>query len=318
MSKLKRFIALGPIILLKKAVGFEEVFAVGVRPPNRSEYVLSDYSRDFWYADPIAFKYGDTRYLFTEAYDRKSHIGHIAVSEIADDGRISAPRMIIKEDYHMSFPYVFEWNGEIFMIPETSDNMTINLYKSTGFPYNWELFAQFPTSEPVVDAIVTVVDDSKLHLLASTYNPDAPLYVKYLEYCIENKGGELTCHKEENKAFRDWNLMDRNAGKPVANGDGILIPTQESSETDYGIRVNFRRRAEGYVPEDAVQSAIELKDIRYADNISRNNLIGVHTYSRIDDFEIIDIRYYKYTFGANIRRLSRMLNHFRSGKGNSA
>ena len=53
-------------------------------------------------------------------------------------GNYSNPTRILEKDYHMSYPFLFEHKNELYMIPETSKNKTIDLYKCVDFPEKWE------------------------------------------------------------------------------------------------------------------------------------------------------------------------------------
>lgn len=307
MGKLKRFIKLGPRILLKKIVGYEEIYTVGIRPLNSKEsYKCIPYDKDYWYADPLTFKYKDQWYLFTEAFDRDRAIGRIAVSEIDNKCNISAPEIIISEDYHMSFPYVFEWNDTIYMIPETSENNTINLYKSIDFPYKWELVTGLHTEDGFVDGVIDVISNNRLCIVGSIINQDNPLLVSYRKYYIERNNDMFALIQDKNVPVK-WNLRDRNAGKPVAIDNIEFIPTQESSETDYGIKINFRKRDVFYIPETEDGLTIGTNNVIFMPGITKKNMIGVHTYSRTDDYEILDLRYYRFSADTNIRRIKHLL-----------
>ena len=314
MGKLSRYLRLGPKVLLKKIIGYEEVYTVGIRLRGSSDdYRSIPRSEGYWYADPLTFKYDDEWYLFTEAYDQEKCIGRIAVSLIGRNGSVSTPKVIISEDYHMSFPFVFDWRGGIYMIPETSDNNTINLYRCVHFPFDWKLEAQFHTSKPVVDTIVVEKNDEKLKLLGSVINEENPFYVSYQRYSIEIDGDMFSF--KEGICPINWNLKDRNAGKPFPLGEICVIPTQESSQTDYGKQINFRKLGDDLIPEDTTIVTLHTGNVHFGSSIKEENVIGVHTYSQTDDFELVDLRYYKFSEDTNRRRIERLRNKKTSDQG---
>ena len=45
--------------------------------------------------------------------------------------------MVLDEPFHLSYPYVFKWENEYFMIPESGDGNEIRLYKKIKFPTQW-------------------------------------------------------------------------------------------------------------------------------------------------------------------------------------
>ncbi len=298
---------------LKKIIGFEEIYTVGVRKVNdvNAPFRRIPYSRDFWYADPLLFDFEGKTYLFTEAFDRKQFIGRIAVSDIDSNGSISKPQVIIKEKYHLSFPYVFQWGDDIYMIPESCANLSINLYRCTDYPLKWELAAQFATSNEFVDAVVFVMSDEKICLLGSEVNPDNPLLVRYCKYYINKADAGFVCHKDD-EFQTDWNHGDRNGGKPVGTNDGLIVPTQESSSSDYGVRVNLRRVCENFIPAVAVEKSIGIDDVKFDPPISLSDAIGVHTYSAVNGIEVTDLRYLKFSADTNLRRICHLLKRHKS------
>ena len=307
-NKIKRFLKLRPIVLFKKIVGYEEIYTIGIRRAGSADtaYRCIPYSKNYWYADPLTFEYKGRPYLFTEAFDRKKSIGSIAVSAIDRKGHISKPQVIIKEDYHLSYPYVFCWNEGIYMIPETSANMSVNLYRCVDFPYKWVKEAQMHIDEVFVDADVFVMGDNELCLLGSAVNRDNPLKVRYSKYRIIRNGNGYSCSHEHSDGSC-WNYYDRNAGKPVRLDGVEYMPTQESTETDYGVRINFRELANGVSVASEIASSVTIDNTAFKSDIPKKDMIGVHTYSRIGDFEIVDLRYYKFSFDTNIRRVCSLL-----------
>jgi hypothetical protein len=49
------------------------------------------------------------------------------------------PFAVLERSYHLSYPFIFRWGSDIFMIPETSDNRTVEVYRAVEFPGKWEL-----------------------------------------------------------------------------------------------------------------------------------------------------------------------------------
>ena len=69
------------------------------------------------------------------------------------------PVKILEKDYHLSYPFVFEDNNEIFMIPESKENKTIDLYKCIDFPYKWKHEKTLINNIMAVDATVLFKDN---------------------------------------------------------------------------------------------------------------------------------------------------------------
>ena len=137
-------------------------------------------NKNFWGADPFLVEHKSQIYLFYERFDRKRGIGEIAVSTINDDLTTSNEVCILSRPYHLSFPYVFEYKKQYYMIPETGSNQTIEVYKSTEFPYTWKLHKTILANIKAVDTVVLDAYDSGLTLHTSITDSDACSVVNWL------------------------------------------------------------------------------------------------------------------------------------------
>lgn len=91
----------------------------------------------FW-ADPFLCSHNGKTYCFVEDYVYKTRRGHIAVLEITDTGA-ELLGDCIREDFHMSFPFLFRYKGELYMCPESSEARQVRQYRCKSFPLEWEL-----------------------------------------------------------------------------------------------------------------------------------------------------------------------------------
>lgn len=115
--------------------------------------------RDRFWADPFPLVVGDRRFVFHEEYVYRRARGHINVLELGSDGRPSPSRTVLERPYHLSYPFVFQWRGETFMIPESAENGTVELYRATRLPDEWTLEETLLEGTRGVDA--TLFDDGE-------------------------------------------------------------------------------------------------------------------------------------------------------------
>ena len=64
---------------------------------------------------------------------------HIAVLEVDRERAVGAPMTVLERPYHLSYPFVFAWQGCHYLVPETGANGTVELYRCLSFPDKWEL-----------------------------------------------------------------------------------------------------------------------------------------------------------------------------------
>ena len=114
--------------------------------------------RDRFWADPFPVAYGDRLYLFVEELIFSEDKGRIIVFEIDEQGRAGSPSSALERDYHISYPFVFEWNGVHYMIPETEGRRRVELFRARRFPFDWEFDRVLLDDTPAVDATLAEVD----------------------------------------------------------------------------------------------------------------------------------------------------------------
>ncbi len=95
--------------------------------------------RDRFWADPFPVCENGRRFVFLEEYPYRTGKGHISVLEIDDQGGWTRPRRVLERPYHLSYPFVFRWQGEYFMVPESARNRTVEIYRCRSFPDQWSL-----------------------------------------------------------------------------------------------------------------------------------------------------------------------------------
>ena len=50
-----------------------------------------------------------------------------------------APVRVLERDYHLSYPFLIEQDGQLLMIPETAQNGSVEVYRCIDFPLRWKL-----------------------------------------------------------------------------------------------------------------------------------------------------------------------------------
>lgn len=104
-------------------------------------------------ADPFVLSRGEKDYCFVEDFDDASGKGAISVYEL-HGGHAQRLGEVLNEPFHMSFPYVFEYNGQLYMCPETSEANQIRLYKNVEFPMKWEFSCVLMDNVSAVDTLL--------------------------------------------------------------------------------------------------------------------------------------------------------------------
>jgi len=92
-----------------------------------------------FYADPFPISFQGRTFIFVEDFDHRGGKGIISAIPFGDAGQIGPAEPVLSEPWHLSYPYLFEHRGEVWMIPESSQSRKISLYRANPFPSRWTL-----------------------------------------------------------------------------------------------------------------------------------------------------------------------------------
>ncbi len=249
-----------------------------------------------WSADPMLVDDGGETYLFYEAVEQDR--GHIAVSRVNEDCTLSEPRVVLKDGTHYSYPFVFQKDGEWYMIPESSEAREVRLYRAAAFPEEWELSTVL-LRERAVDTTV-FAQDGNWYLL--TFLTDG-LSERVMPRAYRMTFAEDAVSLEQLSWEKFDSLQVRGAGPLLQAGEKLLRPAQISQEQRYGDGLVFHRVEveDGYLETPEFQMTAEDLRVRgiHAD--------GLHTYCASGCYEAIDIRCRDFDILKPVKKLMSVL-----------
>jgi len=125
----------------------------GIKNPVLTAKNVTD-RKALYIADPFMSCEQGIWYMFFEVLDRNTEKGEIGVATSSDGWRWSYRQIVLSELFHLSYPYIFKWQGVFYMIPESAESKAIRLYKATSFPYRWEFIDNLITDSEFLDSSV--------------------------------------------------------------------------------------------------------------------------------------------------------------------
>jgi hypothetical protein len=243
---------------------------------------------DRFYADPFVCEVEGQTWLFCEEYSYAEKQGCISAAAFGQ-GVWSAPKTVLKPAYHLSFPFVFEWQGAMYLIPESSQNRTIELYKAQRFPEQWELIG--PLLEDVI-AVDTVVFEyqGKLWLFTSLSAEAHDTRDELSVFFADSLLGQWQPHPM-NPVVSDIRTA-RNAGRIFVQEGKIFRPSQDCSVSyGHGIYLN---QITCLTETDYREHVVSFLRPRW-----KQGLIGVHTFNRVGRMEVVDGQHWEWNFPGN-------------------
>ena len=263
---------------------------------NHRQYLFNEIKLDskgrYWFADPFLFEKGGKVYVFYEAYDLIQRKGKIGYSVINEKGGRLPIHIVLEKDYHLSFPYIFERDGEIYLMPETCEINAVHIFKSTSFPDKWEEGKNVISNIFSCDSIVIQDWHKNPYLLTCKMYRDPFPHGNYASCWVQNicyKMNETFETKGDGTLVAEGDCGIRNAGKSFYHAGKIYRIGQNCPDKQYG---------KGLVLFD-VESLEPYKEkklwIKNAEEFNSHifkrkdhKIIGVHTYNFCDSYEIID------------------------------
>jgi hypothetical protein len=124
-----------------------------VRNPVLCRDDITDVSATF-VADPFMVYEEDRWHMFFEVMNWRSGKGEIGLATSPDGLQWAYQRIVLSEPFHLSYPYVFQWQDTYFMIPESFQAGAVRLYEATAFPTEWVFRTTLVESPYLVDPSV--------------------------------------------------------------------------------------------------------------------------------------------------------------------
>lgn len=112
--------------------------APGAANPVISARSVTDVSARF-VADPFMVRVDGLWHMFFEVLNNAPNLGEIGHATSNDGLAWHYDRIVLKEPFHLSYPYVFQWNNDFYMIPESLGAQAVRIYRATSFPHQWTL-----------------------------------------------------------------------------------------------------------------------------------------------------------------------------------
>ncbi len=197
-------------------------------------------NKNLFWADPFLVSKNNIDYIFIEEYDFKIKKGHISVIKMVNN-KIEHVKKVLDNTYHFSYPFVFEYKKEYYMIPETAANNSVELYKCIDFPYSWSFQKNIFENIKAVDTTLF------------QYNNTWWLFTAMDETRKATKNDELFLYYSEDPISQKWTphpmnpiISDAKFARPAGNlfikDNEIYRPSQNCTGV-YGSSININHVA---------------------------------------------------------------------------
>ncbi len=179
-----------------------------------------------FYADPFPITWKGRTFVFFEDLDHRAGKGTISAVEFGQAGPIGTPMPALEEAWHLSYPFLIVSGDELWMIPESTGNRDVAIYKCIAFPNRWERHATLLSGLELSDA--TIIRHGDRNYLFGASRDGAGGYSDTLSiFHADNLFGPWMPH-ERNPVLLD-RASARPAGQFVNNNGRLWRPVQDCS-----------------------------------------------------------------------------------------
>ena len=236
--------------------------------------------KDRFFADPFPVYHKSKLYVFFEEKKFVEKNGFISVLTIDNDGSISNSKKILEENFHLSYPFIILFNNDYYMIPETSSNNKISLYKCDKFPYKWSLHKHLMHNVRAVDTTIFYYDNYYW------------MFTNIAESDGSSTWDELFLFFSKDLFSDDWNahpmnpiISDVSKARPAGNiffSKGEIIRPSQNNSISYGGLVEFNKII------TLTKTKYQEINIKSSDISFDKSILGTHTINSISGFTVSD------------------------------
>ncbi|WGR93878.1 hypothetical protein MTX26_30395 [Bradyrhizobium sp. ISRA443] len=239
--------------------------------------VLRDPGHRF-FADPFPVKWQGRTFVFFEDLDHRVGKGIISAVEFDGKGPVANVVPVLEEPWHLSYPFLIEDNGELWMIPESTEHQDVPLYRCIRFPDKWERHGTLLSGLELAD--VTITRHNGLYYLFGAWRDGTGGYSDTLAiYYAEQLFGPWLPHANNPV------LMNRASVRPAGNfvniNGRLWRPVQDCTN--------------GYGGALGLAEVLELSPTTYRQAVRHSLKPGpawtgrkLHTLNRCGQLEVID------------------------------
>jgi hypothetical protein len=246
-------------------------------PPDLNGYKRVIPPKDRDWADPFAIEKNGRYFVFFEELPYAAGKAHISMVEVKRDGSHSAPVRVLERDCHLSYPFLIEQGGELYMIPESARSQSLDVYRCVDFPRRWKLEKTLLEGVRLVDATFHRSADRWWMFANAAANGswvfDEELHLFHAEELL----GPWRAHARNPVKFDA--RCSRPAGHLFRCGGGLYRPSQICVPR-YGAGLAIHRVTR-LTPEAYVERQVERI-------IPAAGLLGLHTVNCAGDLTVID------------------------------
>jgi hypothetical protein len=211
------------------STGFPEKMIIDAKAIYSIEKLKIQNDSTVFLADPFFVKEKDTFYVFLEHKKNKSN-ADIGLLTSVDGKNYQYRGTVLTQKFHLSYPQVFKYRNDFYMVPESKQANAVLLYKAHRFPYDWKVCDTLISNVQLVDPSLYLSDTLNI-MVATDYAKNMYLYE------ADSLFGKWQLHQ---KPIALIGTESRAGGRFFADTKGLILPVQDFSN-GYGCGLSLYR-----------------------------------------------------------------------------
>jgi hypothetical protein len=245
-------------------------------PADMSGFAWLEAPRGHFYADPFVVERDGRHWVLLEDFSYATGVGVIGCGEVTPTGEFVYAGSVLASPGHLSYPMAVVDGDDVFMVPESSAEGRVRVYRAASFPHGWEVIAE-PYAGAAVDTSIWH-QDGRWWFFTTVREPRGKADMLLLFHAASVDGAWVP--HPMNPVSQDVRAV-RGAGGLFLDDGRLVRPTQDGS------------RGYGYafiLNEIATLSETDFLE-RPRLSIGPDwgpELLGTHTYNRAGRLEVTD------------------------------
>lgn len=256
-----------------------------------NEKWLPPLKRGEYRADPFGYFHNEHLCIIHEKYSYNEHKGWIEIQRSNEESNIA-----IESGKHLSYPYIFSFNNDLYCVPESYQKNSIELYRLSKNNNKWEFENTIADGVPAVDSSLVYYNKRWwLFCTREDNNPNNHLYI----YHSDSLTKKFIPHN--NNPVKTDIRSARPAGTFFTVNNELYRPSQDCSKS-YGCGISINKI------EKLNENEFSETTINYiSPNKKWSFNRGIHTISIAGNFILFDAKTYEFNLPNFINKLKKKM-----------
>lgn len=244
---------------------------------SKTPFMYVSFPKGFWGADPFLLKRNGKIFVYCEYTNEKKSKSFISYKELYP---IEEKEWHVAYEFegHTSYPCIFEYNDELFMIPETTFDNTIKVLKYEN--NKWKKYSCIKKEINAPDTTFLTIGAKPFVFVYEVFSRNK----RTLHLCeLDDKLTSII----DDVAVKFYSVPDGRPGGNCFSKDNKLYRVTQPGIRNYGEKISiFEFTFDGKMYDEIKVAEILPRDLLFE---QKEKILGVHTFNKLENIEVIDV-----------------------------